>query len=303
MLNEAFACIIAYEAPVLPDAEKAAKELGIPIFRSEVIQQLVESVNGRVAEVKQRKQAMADKMLIDACTHGTPEAIEFLLNNGANVNTCNQKGDSALHAAASSSSKDAVKLLVHGGANIRAVNAKGENPLHIAARSGDFRSVKCLLQAKAQVREVCSEGKTALHEACLHGTRELVKLLIEHKANVNAASGSGMSCFECALRRKNLSIIDELTDNGLDLNLVAKAAEGRGGKWTALHVAADCGSLKLCRAVIQRGLRFQDPEAKNGKSQTAADIARASPTCSEELVNYLEDQLSQKRRSKTNNAN
>eukprot|EP00960_Hanusia_phi_P048531 759001-Hanusia_phi.AAC.5 len=96
---------------------------------------------------------------------------------------------------------------------------------------------------------------------------QLVKLLIEHKANVNAASGSGMSCFECALRRKNLSIIDELTDNGLDLNLVAKAAEGRGGKWTALHVAADCGSLKLCRAVIQRGLRFQDPEAKNGKSQ------------------------------------
>uniref|UniRef100_A0A0C3TSK9 Tr-type G domain-containing protein n=1 Tax=Guillardia theta (strain CCMP2712) TaxID=905079 RepID=A0A0C3TSK9_GUITC len=71
--NEAYACILAYEAPVLPDAEKAAKELGIPIVRSDALLQLVESVNARVTEVKQKKQTMADQMLMDACTHGTPE--------------------------------------------------------------------------------------------------------------------------------------------------------------------------------------------------------------------------------------
>jgi translation initiation factor 5B len=50
--KEAYACILAFDVPVLPDAERLAKEIGIVIFTAEIIYHLFDKFTRRVAEIK-----------------------------------------------------------------------------------------------------------------------------------------------------------------------------------------------------------------------------------------------------------
>eukprot|EP00960_Hanusia_phi_P078415 768814-Hanusia_phi.AAC.10 len=244
--------------------------------------------------------------------------MKILLQNSADVNARNQRGETALHAAASSQSWNAVKLLLEHKGDVLAVNLRGESALNFSVRSGDLNSAKALIKAGSRVRDACADGTTILHDAALHGSVQLVKHLTQCKADVNATTVSGLhsadefsfdlrdlsdagkSVLDYALRRKNQEILDNLTENGLDLDHLAKAAQMKGEGWTPLHVAAEAGSHKLCQAAIKKGIKFQDPEARNLKKQvrlftlrrqTAVDVARESPFAKDSLVKYLEDEV------------
>uniref|UniRef100_A0A7S4KD80 Uncharacterized protein n=1 Tax=Guillardia theta TaxID=55529 RepID=A0A7S4KD80_GUITH len=262
------------------------------------------------AVAKALLDAMADVNSVDptgdlplhwASEHGQVEVMKVLLQNAANVNARNQRGETALHAAASSQSWSAVKLLIENKADVLAANVRGESALNFSVRSGDLNSAKALIKAGSRVRDACADGTTVLHDATLHGPAQLVKLLTQCKADVNATTASGKSVLDFALRRKNQEILDELAEQGLDLNFLAKAAQARGEGWTPLHIAAEAGSYKLCQAAIKKGIKFQDPEARNSQKQTAADVARQSPFAKDSLVKYLEDEIQVKRRSQGRN--
>lgn len=51
-IKEAYACILAFDVPVLPDAERLAKEIGIVIYTAEIIYHLFDKFMKRVAEIK-----------------------------------------------------------------------------------------------------------------------------------------------------------------------------------------------------------------------------------------------------------
>lgn len=60
-------------------------------------------------------------------------------------------------------------------------------------------------------------------------------------------------------------------------------AAARGNGWTALHLAAEIGSLKLSQAIVKKGANFFDAEARNVSGDTAADIARKSVYSSDKV--------------------
>lgn len=60
-IKEAYACILAFDVPVLPDAERMAKDIGIPIYTAEIIYHLFDSFTKRVAAVKAKKKEEARK--------------------------------------------------------------------------------------------------------------------------------------------------------------------------------------------------------------------------------------------------
>jgi len=59
--KEAYACILAFDVPVLPDAERSAKEIGIPIYTAEIIYHLFDAFTKRVADIKAKKKEEAKK--------------------------------------------------------------------------------------------------------------------------------------------------------------------------------------------------------------------------------------------------
>jgi len=66
-IKEAYACILAFDVQVLPDAERQAKEIGIPIYKADIIYHLFDSFTKRVADIKAAKKEAAKKKAVWPC--------------------------------------------------------------------------------------------------------------------------------------------------------------------------------------------------------------------------------------------
>jgi uncharacterized protein len=64
------------------------------------------------------------------------EAVKFLLDLGADINTANEPGETALHGAAERGADQLVQFLVDHGAALDAKDRQGRTPLDIAAGKG-----------------------------------------------------------------------------------------------------------------------------------------------------------------------
>ena len=83
------------------------------------------------------------------------DTVRLLLNRGANVEAKNNHGDTALLVAASEEGADSigiVKLLLSKGANRRAQNADGSTPLALAKQNGRDEIVQLLQKATTRTR-------------------------------------------------------------------------------------------------------------------------------------------------------
>ncbi|MBP1627849.1 MAG: Ankyrin [Holophagaceae bacterium] len=89
--------------------------------------------------------------LMGACASSDPgkglETATLLLDRGANVDTVNNKGESALMLAAGNGSEKVVKLLLKKGADVQLKSGAGESAVNFAQRSGNA-GVVALLEAK-----------------------------------------------------------------------------------------------------------------------------------------------------------
>ena len=65
--KEAYACILAFDVPVLKDAEIMAKDTGIPIYTAEIIYHLFDAFTKRIAEIRARKKEEAKKKALYPC--------------------------------------------------------------------------------------------------------------------------------------------------------------------------------------------------------------------------------------------
>ncbi|KAG7478933.1 arf-GAP with coiled-coil, ANK repeat and PH domain-containing protein 2-like [Solea senegalensis] len=96
--------------------------------------------------------------LIGAAVGGSLLACEFLLQNGANINYRDLRGQGALHAAATAGHTGQVCLLLKRGANQYAVDETGQDPLAIAVEAANADIVTLLRMARMNEEMRDSEG-------------------------------------------------------------------------------------------------------------------------------------------------
>ena len=102
--------------------------------------------------------------LLWAAVTGKAEAIELLIQRGANVNAVDRDGGTALHAAAFLGHEKAVETLLQNGAKVNAANSRGETPLDGAVvDEGTTRFIASLLQLELN-EEGLGRRKTAITE-------------------------------------------------------------------------------------------------------------------------------------------
>ena len=80
--------------------------------------------------------AHADASLIDAARKGDTETVRALLDSGADPNSANKGGLTALIAAAQPGHADTVSVLLQAGANPDVANKGGITPLYAAGPQG-----------------------------------------------------------------------------------------------------------------------------------------------------------------------
>jgi ankyrin repeat protein len=88
--------------------------------------------------------------LVDAAMQGNRDAVRALLKDGADVNTAQGDGMTALHWAVQRGDVDLAKTLLYAGANVRATTRiGGYTPLLVASRAGNAAMIATLLAAGA----------------------------------------------------------------------------------------------------------------------------------------------------------
>mmetsp|Transcript_25351 Transcript_25351/g.51622 ORF Transcript_25351/g.51622 Transcript_25351/m.51622 type:complete len:244 (-) Transcript_25351:48-779(-) len=87
------------------------------------------------------------------------------------------KGNTRVHMAAWTDSIDALQLLIDAGAQLNLQDADGDTPLSNAAHQGNLRAVQVLLKAGADPRIANLSGNTPADTARAHGHQEIATLL------------------------------------------------------------------------------------------------------------------------------
>ena len=62
--------------------------------------------------------------------------MQILLNNGADVNLCNENGFSSLRIACENEHESIVNFLLNNCANVNSCDEKGFSPLYVACHDG-----------------------------------------------------------------------------------------------------------------------------------------------------------------------
>jgi ankyrin repeat protein len=131
-----------------------------------------------------------------AVLHGYSKLVDFLLECGASVTSCDPSGMSILCIAASSrkasSQVQIVSTLIRHGADITKTGALGRTPLHMAVLASSANVVELLLKHGADITAVDEDGQTALHCAAWR-TRgntavknNIVRMLLSHGTTITA---------------------------------------------------------------------------------------------------------------------
>ncbi|KAI0520856.1 ankyrin repeat-containing domain protein [Xylaria bambusicola] len=193
----------------------------------------------------------------------------FLLDNGANIDSSNSEGETALYAVANHHGQDApsFRLLLERGANANAQGGYFGNPLQaLIARSRKPRGdlVKLLLDKGADVNAQGGKWGNALQAACFGGRMDIVQLLLDRGADINAQGGVYGSALQAACCKGSMDIVQLLLDRGADIN-------AQGGYYgNALQAACCKGSMDIVQLLLDQGADINAQGGYYGNALQAA---------------------------------
>lgn len=192
--------------------------------------------------------------------HGIPYLINY---NDAN------DGLTALGVAAAANDDEMVKFLIGSGAHPDAVDLKGRTASMRAAEFGHVQCLEQLMEVKAKMDIKDLEGKGILFY-CISPTERHAKCLeiaVEHGADPNNISMEGIPVllYACETAIDNEEACIQLLQKGANPN----GKQEKTGK-TCLMAAAASGSVKVVRAILERGA---DVNALDIKHNHAAHYA------------------------------
>ncbi|XP_034190459.1 myosin binding subunit isoform X9 [Osmia lignaria lignaria] len=245
-------------------------------------------------QVARKIKFSADCVFLAACAAGDKEEVIRLLQKGADINTGNVDGLTALHQACINDDLDMVEFLVEKGADINCGDNEGWTPLHATASCGFISIAKYLIEKGCNLAAVNYDGQLALDIAQSDEMEDMLQqhidkagvdcdqarseeersMLNDARAWQSGAAGkdtihpkSGATALHVAAAKGYVDVMEILLQARCDVN--AQDFDG----WTPLHAAAHWGQLEACELLVEN---FCNMDIKNYADQTAFDIADTS---------------------------
>ena len=205
----------------------------------------------RLKEFLSHSSGRYGTVLHAAVITNNPEAIDYFLDLGGDINVKNHLGNSLLHDAAIHVKFESLKHLIAKGADIDIRNPGDETPLYhaVIAVAGDF-PLGChyLIKKGAAVdHQKKTNGDTSLHRAVADGRESVVSCLLEHRANVNLLNHLGNTALHEAVSRDRVNIAKLLLKHG-ECNLELKDNMGQ----TAEEIANKRGNSEMIETFYEQ---------------------------------------------------
>ncbi|CAG9788988.1 unnamed protein product [Diatraea saccharalis] len=262
-----------------------------------------------------RIQFSSGIVFLAACTAGDKDEVLRLLKMGADINTANVDGLTALHQACIDDNLDMVEFLVTHGADVNRGDNEGWTPLHATASCGFLSIARYLLENGADVGAVNYDGELPVDIAESDAMEEMLQKAINDKgvdceksrnAEVDtlmsdaknwAANGyvevrdpkTGGTPLHVAAAKGYIDVAKTLLE---DCNAEPDCMDYEG--WTPLHAAALWGQKEAAALLLKYGA---DPHLKNYSGQTCVDLVDPS------ISSWLTEAVSKLPRRVNNNNN
>jgi len=133
-------------------------------------------------EEAEAETAEKESRLQRAAYWGLGDAVQRLLDAGADPDEVDPTGETALHKAVREGHRDVVEVLLSKGADVNARNELGLSPLHWAALTGRTDLIELLLEHGAQpdIADTHMGGFTPLAVAKIMGYHDAADVLASH---------------------------------------------------------------------------------------------------------------------------
>ena len=214
-----------------------------------------------------------------AAVKGHTNILQYLIDQGANVNPTNEHERVPLLRATLHKQSESIKVLMENGANLTSY-VYGKRAIHMAAISGSLDIFKLLVEVYgADIGAKTLHGLTPLHFAAKYGHSDICQYLIKNGAGVNVTNDAGESplWFAALLGHANATLIKYLVDNGADVK------QANNMNWQPLHAAAYRGNLIAIQFFIEEGKVNVSSTTSDGETP----LLLASKEDNEEVIEYL----------------
>ena len=202
------------------------------------------------AEVNVTTRSRIGNAVVAACADGEIKILKLLHQRGADINLPGGVWGTGLHTAAFKGNVKAVEWLLDNGADLHTKRqGRYGDPLQHAAiaHNKSFETLRLLTQKGAEIHTKSGTFGQALQAAALRGSKKAVSLLLRKGAKVNETGGRYHNALQAAAAAGNEKIVRILLRHGADVNLM-------GGKYcTALQAACAFGRPSTVRLLLQHG--------------------------------------------------
>ena len=161
------------------------------------VAELLLKLGGRV-DVRDTRNQNALHITIDRHDKVAIDAVQFLLEHGADVNAQRDDLWTPLHLAIKVGKLKVARMLLDHQADVNARNDDSQAPLHLLSiweaphdENDGSDLAKLLLQRGANVNEKDKDNATPLHLASYHRRLEIVRVLLDHGANPEVENNLG----------------------------------------------------------------------------------------------------------------
>ena len=152
---------------------------------------------------------------------------------------CTTSKEQDLFAAIKNGDIATVQQLLDQGVDVNSTNDEGETSVILASACGNLYLVELLLAKGANVDIQCMHGYTALMWASDKGRQDIVKALVDKNAKLDTRDNNGMTALVWASNFGHLDCVQLLLEFGADITI--KSHNG----WSAKDWAKDMGHYEI----------------------------------------------------------
>ena len=230
-----------------------------------------------IMEARENKDNLNKEMLA-AAGEGKQRLVHALITAGADLETRDEKNNTALHISAQKGHESVVRLLLQHGID---VNIRGEDdrtPLITAAWDGHHRITRLLIKSGADLNLQDGGGVTALMLAAYYGHTRIGMELLQAGADRDLKDTDNWTALRWAEGKGDIELI-------LKKDQIQDEDEERGAR--AVLEATEAGCPKIVSELLTRGAKW---ETENDMAETPFQIAARLPkTRKDEFEEYLKE--------------